>query len=74
MSPVRDPGDRSLRRMERDLVHREEPDAASAGTARDPEEADRRSPTDPHPRVDATTTLEEDFERLPKRQRHGGRS
>jgi ribosome biogenesis GTPase len=65
MSPVRDPADRSLRRMEKDSVRHEARQPA-------PPDGDRVPDPTPRPRPDAAS-LEEEFERLPKRQRHGGR-
>jgi ribosome biogenesis GTPase len=65
MSPVRDPDDRSLRRMEKDSARSEA--RSSAAPDRD---RGRESPPRPRPQA---ASLEEEFERLPKRERHGGR-
>jgi len=67
MSPVRDPQDRSVRRQQRDLAVAAREKAATPPQARPPE-ADP-TPEDPA----ARTSLEEEFERLPTRERHGGR-
>lgn len=73
MSPVRDPEDRSLRRMEKDLAHRKPAPETSVGEPRRPEGESGDTGKGPRARLDATASLEEEFERLPKRERHGGR-
>lgn len=67
MSPVRDPRDRSIRRQQRDIAV-----AAREKVARSPRERSPESDSPVEPPA-ARTSLEEEFERLPTRQRHGGR-
>lgn len=73
MSPVRDPADRSIRRMQRDSVEGKPgettPPAAPAGRARGDAEDDSTA----RQRMDRGALGDEDLDRLPLRQRRRGR-
>jgi ribosome biogenesis GTPase / thiamine phosphate phosphatase len=69
--PVRDPDDRSVRRMAKDVVReRARPDGAPAAAR---PTAGGGADSAERPRSEAGNWLEDEFEQLPTRQRHGGR-
>jgi len=59
--------------MQKDSVRRGRRQTAGPAEGPPARAGDRDSGPGPRPRVDATVSLEEEFERLPKRERHGGR-